>query len=67
MEEFEPFDGKLVRLEVGPDGYAIEEVDVATAEEGWAEVRPTLSVLPSVDPINIYAIHRPLSNWAVVD
>ena len=49
MEAFEPFDGKLVRLEVGERRYTIREVKAEEAETFWAENRPQLPALPPVD------------------
>lgn len=50
LEEFAPLEGKLVRFEVGEASYRIEEATQQDAEAWWAANRPSLSVLPTLDP-----------------
>lgn len=48
-EAFAPLDGRLVRLEVLPADYVVEEVAPEEAEEFWASSRPRLTDLPTFD------------------
>ena len=48
-EEFAPFEGKLVRLEVTAAEALMEEATLEEAEEFWASSRPQLSELPTLD------------------
>ena len=49
-EAFGTFDDQLVRLEVRDAEYTISETTVEEAEAFWAENRPVLEDLPSLDP-----------------
>ena len=46
---FAPYEGKLVRLEVRAAAFLVEEVPLKEAEAFWADNRPTLSEVPSLD------------------
>ena len=50
LQEFEPWDGQLVRLEVLPAQYQIRAATIEEAQEFWDTSRPSLSQLPSSDP-----------------
>jgi hypothetical protein len=49
-EKFASFAGKLVRLEVTADGVDMRDANIKEAEEHWASSRPSISVLPEIDP-----------------
>ncbi len=46
---FSPFEGKLIRLEVGATEFRLREATVEEAEEFWSDSRPQLSTLPEID------------------
>ena len=49
VSAFTPFDGQLVRLEVGQDDYLLREATLEEAEIFWAESRPSLDSPPERD------------------
>ncbi|MBI4603026.1 MAG: VCBS repeat-containing protein [Planctomycetes bacterium] len=49
LETFAPLEGKLVRLEVRPDGFGAQEATPEEARAWWEANRPQLSTPPSVD------------------
>lgn len=48
-ERLTAFDGKLVRVIVGPQDFSIEEVELAVAEAHWASRRPSEGFSPTFD------------------
>ena len=48
MSVFAPHQDQLVRFEVGPSGYVVNEASLEEAEEFW-DMRPALPPLPAID------------------
>ena len=48
-ERFAEWDGQLVRLEVGPEGYDVRAATDEEATRFWEENQPTLSSAPQID------------------
>ncbi len=49
LEEFARFENRLVRLEVGPVTFFVDEADPQEAEDFWATNRPSLPRLAGID------------------
>lgn len=48
-EELRAFEGKLVRLVVGPQEFTIEEAPLAEAQSYWDAMRPSAPLIPEFD------------------
>jgi hypothetical protein len=48
-EELRKFEGKLVRLVVGPQDFTIEEAPLAEAQSYWDAMRPSAPLVPEFD------------------
>jgi len=50
LEVFARLEGKLVKLSVASQDYAVEPADPAQAQAAWAEMRPATALRPDGDP-----------------